>query len=71
MIITMLITRKNTTLATITVLHGWHNDKIAKAMHSMDCSVTLAIKPVESDQRFVVTRTILRLVRKKRDFAIL
>ena len=33
-------------------------------MQSIDCSVTLAIEPIVSDQRFVVTRTTFRLYRK-------
>ena len=53
----MLITHTNTTRAIITTLYGCCNDKIAEAMHYMDCSVTLAIEPVESDQRFVFIRT--------------
>jgi len=60
----MLITHKYTTRAIITALYGWCNDKIAEAVHSMDCYVTLAIESVEYDQRFVVTHTTMRLVRK-------
>ena len=56
--ITMLITHKNTTRAFITVLYEWCNDKITEAWHSMESSVTLATEPVESDQRFVVKRTL-------------
>jgi len=60
----MLIPHKNTTRAIITVLYEWCNDTITKAWHSIDCSVTPAIEPVESDQRFVVIRTTIQLVLK-------
>ena len=57
--ITMLMTRKKTKSAIIMALYGWLIEKSAEAMHSMDCSVTLAIEPVEFDQRLAVTRTTL------------
>ena len=53
----MLITHKYTTRAIITVLCEWCNEKITEGWHSMDCSVTLAIEPVESDKRFVVRKS--------------
>ena len=65
MIVTMLIKHNDTTRAIITVIYEWCNDKINEAWHSRDCSVTLAIESVESDQRFVVTRTTTGCPKKK------
>ena len=43
---------------------GRRIDKIAEAVHIMECSVTLTIEQIESDQNYVAIRMTFWLVRK-------
>jgi len=54
--ITMLITREGALNAVITAFQWRRIDKIAEAVHLMECSITLTIKQIESDQRYVAIR---------------
>ena len=62
--ITKIITRVSAPCAVITAFHERRIDKIAEAVHIMERSITLTIKQIESDHRYVAIRTF-RLVRKK------
>ena len=51
--ITMLITRESAPCEVITAFQGRCIDKIAEAVHLMECSITITIEQIESDQRYV------------------
>ena len=52
----MLITREGALSVVITAFQRRRIDQIAEAVHLTACSITLPIKQIESDQRYVAIR---------------